>query len=683
MSVLEILMRISYSFPSQIYSYSQKDNNELSKLNFLITNSKGDFINLGVEKNSSKFYGLNVCKNETLEIFKFIEEITPVGLEAIEVVNEGYRVIRKFKSGYTEQTETIVVEEETRKDHLFGERGDLKYDEEGKLIEEVSIESNNKPYDIFYLGPSGGMVYEIFNFEGSLLIDLDMKLRDDFDTLGREYEIDNENGIIFVEYTKKDQNNEIKYKQYLGVKAVNFSYEILGQWVEKFYSYSKIRNSLYNWYVYRFLKVNVNEKKRIIFGAGFSKEEVIKQIELLDVHQDELMGFQRQFYEELSSEDIFEKPLTQDVSVSYKLSKSAMYHFMNMELNNSEHPAGAFAGYPWFSDVWARDELVSLRSFINMKEEKIVRQRLDHYLNQIDKETGGINILQNRISNKSCDATFWLAKRLEDFFFYLAEKGRLSELYNEDEIKEIYHKLTGAFAKIIKTNWDYDEELLKVKYADSWMDTVEWKFPLEVQVQFMEFVSFLAFLSDLVGERGETDKYLDFEEGMREKIRVTYLKNWRLYNDVGLIEEVHNSNVFLAYYIYPDLFKREEWERIVDNALKVMRTSWGGISSVSKKASCFKENYTGETNESYHRGDSWYWINNLCAIVLNDLNEKKYRRDISKILLSSTSDILKKGTIGYGSEVSSASEQRAEGCLAQMWSSATYIEMVDKIFGKR
>ena len=100
---------------------------------------------------------------------------------------------------------------------------------------------------------------------------------------------------------------------------------------------------------------------------------------------------------------------------------------------------------------------------------------------------------------------------------------------------------------------------------------------------------------------------------------------------------------FLAYYFYPDLFLKSDWEIIFDNALMHLRTSWGGISSLSYKDVEFKENYTGENNLSYHRGDSWYWINNIAAIALQDLNNKKYRRDISKLMMTSTYDILKNG----------------------------------------
>ena len=64
----------------------------------------------------------------------------------------------------------------------------------------------------------------------------------------------------------------------------------------------------------------------------------------------------------------------------------------------------------------------------------------------------------------------------------------------------------------------------------------------------------------------------------------------------------------------------------------------------------------------------------------DDFNEKKYRKEINGLLLSSTKDILELGCIGFGSEISSAKEQKPQGCYAQLWSSASYIEMVDKLF---
>jgi len=210
------------------------------------------------------------------------------------------------------------------------------------------------------------------------------------------------------------------------------------------------------------------------------------------------------------------------------------------------------------------------------------------------------------------------------------------------------------------------------------MDTIPAKSPLDIQVQFLEFVSFLAQLGAILQKKDEVGHFLDFEDGLRNNIKAKYLRNKQLYNEAQ--SDDLRSNVFLSYYFYPNLFLKDEWEMIFDNSLKVLKTTWGGICSLSKKDHRFLENYSGEKNESYHNGDSWYWINNLTAIVLNDLNEKKYRETIRGILFSSTKDILKIGTIGYGSEISSASSQKAEGCMAQLWSSSTYIEMVDSLF---
>ncbi len=679
-------MRISYILNNQTYSYEQNDLVELSKLNFLLTNEKGDFLNLGVKNNNCKFQGLNIFNSEQKEIFKFIEEIIPVKLRTFEVINEGYRITRIFNSKFMKPTK-IIVSDSNKQDSLFGEEGKLEYDENGNILEKLDVKSPKIPKDHFYVGPSGGMIYEIENFSGNLLIDIDMKKRDDYSTIGRIYNVYKKDNVIMIEYTKNKENNtEIDYKQYLGIKSTNFEYEFIKEWTEKNYEYSKVRNSLSSWYIYRLMKIKIRENKRLIFGTGFTEEEVLKQISLLEQHETELESYGLETYKNNTylNEHRFENPLTQDVSVAYRLSKFSMLDvFMNSKIEDPKFENSIFAGYPWFSDIWSRDELISLRSLINLGEYDLVKEKLFNYLEQIDDETGCIEILQTKKSNKSCDAVFWLAKRFEDLISKVDEEGEFSKYFFDKELKQIYEKLSQSFNKILKQNWDFDLELLKVKYADSWMDTISVKYPLDIQVGLLEFVSFMAIISNLSGKKDEAEKYLDFEFGLRNKIRTTYLKDNKLYNDIDLNEDNHNCNVFLAYYIYPDLFSQEEWEKIIDNSLKALETNWGGISSLSKFSSNFKSDYTGENNLSYHRGDVWFWINNLSAIVMHDLNEKKYRSQISKILRSSTNDILKMGTVGLGSEISSASSQRAEGSLAQAWSNSTYIEMIDKLFQKK
>ena len=94
----------------------------------------------------------------------------------------------------------------------------------------------------------------------------------------------------------------------------------------------------------------------------------------------------------------------------------------------------------------------------------------------------------------------------------------------------------------------------------------------------------------------------------------------------------------------------------------------------------FTDTNTGENSQSYHRGDSWFWLNNLAAIQLNRTNPKKFQKYIQKIISASTEDILWKGCAGCASEISSAKELSSHGCFNQAWSNAMYMELIDELY---
>ena len=114
--------------------------------------------------------------------------------------------------------------------------------------------------------------------------------------------------------------------------------------------------------------------------------------------------------------------------------------------------------------------------------------------------------------------------------------------------------------------------------------------------------------------------------------------------------------------------------------MKSLWLEWGGVSTIDKKNPEFHSISTGENPASYHCGDSWYWINNLAAICVNRLDKRLFRDYINKIINASTHEIIYLGIIGHHAELSSAKKQTAEGCLAQAWSAAMYIELVDELY---
>ena len=613
------------------YSFTQESQTHLKYFSTALSNSQGDVATFGIQKNNSKFQGVSISKKETSEMFKILDE---------------FLISNKVK-------EVVITPFSTKR------IGESEFSDE------------------FFLGPTGGCIYTFENSQQEIYLDLDCHKYGDFDEWGRDYSTFEENGILYLTYTKKSETKE-DYTLYFGLDISKLSYKLKKEWIQKEYAYSKEREYSGDRYIYRLLALSEYSGK-VICGMGFSQKEVHDQIELLRDHEDELKGFDLEISKETTPKTFFEMPLSEEVDIAYKLSSQRMYTFLNKDFNspNLIIKNGCYAGFPWFTQVWSRDDLIASRGFIELGEHGLVKEKLFSYLNALDEATGLLPILSTKGAFSSPDACFWLAKRIDDFIYSLGERGELSQHLSKSQSATIYKKLSSAFSRIITNNWDPKMELLKVKPGDSWMDTIELYYPLDIQVQLLSFVSTLIDLS-VINHKEETQRYLDLEYSLKEKIRSTYLRDGNLHNNPEGNEVT--SNTFLAYYLAPNLFYRSEWESIFDKALRELKTSWGGISTLSKYHPEFIGEYSGENNVSYHRGDSWFWINNIAAIAMHDLNEKKYRKEIGKIISSSTTDILKMGTLGFGSEVSSSKNQLAQGAHAQLWSSSTYIELVHKVY---
>ncbi len=663
-------MNIRYNFKENFYNYSQNNPREIDKLSFLLTNIKGDFLNLGFYKNSLKNQGYNYLDLDSNKFYKFIDMIIPNSLEVKEVIYEGFKVKRKFRSKLIEN----LTEELDSNSFIINNNENNKNNVETNKIE---------VFDSFYLSPTGGLIYEIENYEGNISLKVDFREMNDFSTIGRYYNSYKKDGILFLEYTKKDSRDESKtnYKLIMGIKTVNFDYSIIGEWEEMIYSYSKNRSSKYSLYIYDYLRINVDcigSNKRILFGFGFTEEEVKSQIELIEKYQNDLENMDKNLYDDLTKIKTFSNPISEDLLNSYRISNNAIYRFLRQD-RIEKKPLGLVAGFPWFAQIWARDELIALRAFINNGEYSLVKERFFDYLNKINNCGGLLPRLNIDGSLYSADGVFWLSKRIMDLIHKLDSESKLFEVLSIDDLKYIYNTFLESFYKIIEKYWDVKKELLKANDGDPWMDTIHVEYPLDMQVLLMEFVSNLAFIGKIIGEE-DLDRFLNLENLLREKIRSEYYNGYYLYQEPN--SKLITSNIFLAYYIYPDLFLKKEWELIFENSLKVLENKKGLISTISRFDPNFKGEYSGENNESYHNGDSWYWINNIAAIAMFDLNEFKFKPYISKILVNSSNDILKMGCIGFGSELSSANRVFAEGSLAQLWSSSTFIEMIDFIFRK-
>ena len=261
----------------------------------------------------------------------------------------------------------------------------------------------------------------------------------------------------------------------------------------------------------------------------------------------------------------------------------------------------------------------------------------------------------------SADGIGWVFKRIDDLI--------TSKSFNGKEIERIEIFLTKALDGLLAKHTK--DELAINQAQETWMDSIQ-RDGARIEIQALRLNMY-----KLAYKLTKSAKYLQLEKKLKAAVREKFWNGQMLAD--GLNDATIRPNIFLAAYIYPQLLKKREWQVCFENALVKLWLDWGGIATVDRTSQLYTDTHTGQMPKSYHNGDSWFFVNNMAALVLDNVGRRKFNYQISKILQSSTQEILWHGVVGHHSEVSSASQFKSEGCWAQAWSAAMYIELVNKI----
>ncbi len=508
-----------------------------------------------------------------------------------------------------------------------------------KVIENIELpdqpevsETNNNFWNIerrredlgerFFL-PRGynSLVYELSK-RTKIELFLDVKESYDNQEFGRAYEIFEERNLIIIEC----RNNEDIF--YLVLKADKIDYSKIGQWVFRDYQLDKKRNSYpFERYVYKALNINA---QKIVFSVALEKDKAIKESQEVFRKIGKLKKIEKKRTRILFSEakkNIFKKKVSAEVKMAYlcaQNSLNSMVVFRDKDSCLKNSTGRLYAGLPWFFQFWARDEIISLKPLDKELQKHILLKQF-----------------YNIKENSSSDALGWLFQRI-------------GELLKDVKIEETFFDPKG----------DFDIS----KAGITWMDTLSR--PGAIELQALKLYSY-----GLAYQATNDVKFLKLEKELRKQVREKFWDGKILADAVD--DFTVRPNIFLVAYVYPGLLSKKEWIKCFENSLSKLWLKWGGLATVSKKSPLFMNQHSGEEPGSYHNGDSWFWINNLAALVLCRLNSKKFKRHIDKILEISTEEILWQGVIGHHSELSSANKFKSEGCWAQSWSSALYLELVN------
>ena len=564
-----------------------------------------------------------------------------------------------------------------------------------------------------------GLIYDVESEEKSeenihIDIELDFRWINDNDDKGREYKIHKVDDSLVIEYNKynDDSLKEKSFSNYLIINGVTDVYELPKKWIKKNYSYDASRNSRSEYYVYHALRILNKGKNRLIFTFAEKKSDAIDK--LLDIKKNtKLISEIHESYED--------NHLGKKYNISQVTGKETAFGYVNAVhaidglMVRSKDIYGLWAGLPWFFQYWSRDELISLKALILEEKKDFVKEVITRHINSIQSNGRLPNIYTSNGSSGlgSADSIGWLFRRIKDVIALSEDnsfgsgdsiKGDVN-YFGLYEIKYIRERLQFSIKQLLNNH--YKDGLIHNEMLETWMDTSADNdsregFRIEIQCEFLCMLNLMNMLNHLLANKfvkkhnkliNVTLPELDYRQLERETAKLVrerffidgYLNDgWNCSNSY-----VSRPNVFLAYYMYPELLGHEEWEKVFDNVIPRLWTEWdidgkeaGGFSTIDKENNLFQPNYTGQDNKSYHRGDTWFYINNIAAICLNSLNKEKYFSYVKKILNASTEDMLFKGFIGYSSELSSSSNLQPAGCFCQTWSIATYIELIHEMFIK-
>jgi glycogen debranching enzyme len=521
-------------------------------------------------------------------------------------------------------------------------------------------------FEVFYKGfsdkfflPKGknALIYET-NSKFPIILTFDCRQADDTRFWGRYYNVYSEDNVIIVQYSKINDSREKtqeEYEVYTAIVSKNPEFSLVNSWEDVKYPFDAFRNDSYTRALYHALSI---KSRRLAISSSTNKELAIKQAKEAFENIENLRSKAEE--QAIFSEKI--KTNNENVTLAYNFSLNAL---KSLKVKDKEYQ-GVYAGLPWFFHFWTRDSALSAKALLSADEKEFAKSLLLEFIFKINND----GLIPNRFpssSLNSIDSTGLVFLRIFDF---------LKE-FNAKEISQLKDKLKEALIRIL--TFHSADDIILSKPNESWMDTnLREGALIEVQCLQLSMYSLLKKLASLSKDNNVYDFAKQQENSLKNKVRSSFFKDGNLLD--SLSSSTLRPNVFLAYYFYSELLSDKEWESVFDNSLKKLFLEWGGLSTIDFTNPRFTSLHTGMDNKSYHNGDSWFFLNNLAALCLNRLNKTKYKKYIDKIINASTEDILNKGIFGFHSELSSASHQDASGCLAQAWSSALYVEMIEEIY---
>jgi hypothetical protein len=471
----------------------------------------------------------------------------------------------------------------------------------------------------------------------------------------RHYQITREDGFTIIEYNHKGLPLG---KVFIVIKFDGTDNGLPQNWLKRDYGYDRARNSPpFERYVFRAL--NVCAKKIVLAVSDdldFAKKEaryVFQKTESLKkLKRKKNIGLLRSF---LKNKRIGELKIKNRLLIANIF---CALRSLDSFIVDTDDFFGFYAGFPWFYRLWNRDEAVCLKALAEFDEKaalKIFSRRLGE-LEAAEFKTG------------AADEAGW--------FFLRAGSFISSGLIRGEEKKRLVFALgktiDRGLAEITLGGLAYNSR------KETWMDSLD-RSGARIEIQAMRLMMY-RLAKDLARSPREQERYAALESALLNLVRARFWDGQCLADGFdprsGETDRTVRPNIFLAAYFYPKLLDKTDWIKCFKYVLPKLWLDWGGLASVDKNSPEFHATHTGEDPASYHNGDSWFYLNDIAAIVMGRFDPKRFDYNIKKIFEAGSYDLLWSGISGFAAELSPASRFDSAGSPAQAWTSAAFLELL-------
>jgi glycogen debranching enzyme len=402
-------------------------------------------------------------------------------------------------------------------------------------------------------------------------------------------------------------------------------------------------------------RVNSNEEKKFSFLFACDKDEVF-ELEALLKNYDYLVGEKGSIYKKLLEENNF----VSSVDFLNNLFRIAVLNLKKsiVDFNNQKV---FVAGYPWFTQVWGRDSLLSIA--LNPFDEEACRSTIK-LLARHQSEEGKIPnfiLLDGRVDYNSSDATPLFPIALDS---YLKRFGDVALVL---DLKDTLYKIFEFY----KRNKNEDGFVYSNKNS-TWMDSLEREgYCIEVQVFWQKALEILSDLFEILEDEKSSKEAIRLAKTLKANILKRFAKGKYYFDRIGVNIETINP-IFLLVFGLTD--KKDLLKYIEENFETEV-----GLSTINKNSPHYKPS-------SYHSGCTWsHLLALLSSTQFRKMRVDKALENLRKIYVKTQEHALNCIPEVWDSENGSLYVDKPVGreisSFIQTWGAAAVIRAIDEMLG--